>query len=286
VIKPAPINPTSGARRRILVGLDASPASLAALDAALRLAVELDAEIDALYVEDADMLRFAGLPFTRIIDAWSAGPRDVGPPDVERALRLQAQRVRRHLADAAGSRIPWSFRVARGDVEGEVMAAARHADLLTLGFVGSRPMAGRGAGSLARRAAREAPASVLLAQRARIDDGPVVLCLDDGPEGKRALTTAASLARTHGGRLTVICYGNALDEDAQDLESDVANRLSDLDITSRFVWVHPDARRALKAVLREAHGGTLVVSAASDLAQSDMLDSMIEECACSLLVVR
>ena len=95
------IKPATGARRRILVGLDSSPASLAALHAALRLAVELDAEIDALYVEDANMLRFAGLPFTRIIDAWSAGPREVEPPDVERALRLQAQRVRRHLADPA-----------------------------------------------------------------------------------------------------------------------------------------------------------------------------------------
>ncbi|MFP6740231.1 MAG: universal stress protein [Alphaproteobacteria bacterium] len=280
------IKPATGARRRILVGLDASPASLAALDAALRLAVELDAEIDALYVEDANMLRFAGLPFTRIIDAWSAGPREVEPPDVERALRLQAQRVRRHLADAAGTRITWNFRVARGDVEGEIMAAARDADLLTLGFVGDRPVGGRGAGSLARRAAREAPGSVLLAQRAQIDEGPVVLWLDGGPQGDQALTTAASLARTHGGRLTVICFGNALDEHAQDLESDVANRLSDLGITSRFTWVPSEARRALPAVLREAHGGTLVVSTASDLAESDILDTLIEESACSLLFVR
>jgi nucleotide-binding universal stress UspA family protein len=276
VIKPAPINPTSGARRRILVGLDASPASLAALDAALRLAVELDAEIDALYVEDADMLRFAGLPFTRIIDAWSAGPRDVEPPDVERALRLQAQRVRRHLADAAGTRIAWNFRVARGDVEGEIMTAARDADLLTLGFVGGR--AGRGAGSLARRAAREAPGSVLLAQRARIDEGPVVLCLDDGPEGEHALTTAASLARTHGGRLTVISFG-----DDPALESRAIEQLKARDITARFIRMPPDA---LRAVLREAHNGALVISAASDLAQSEALDSMIEHCACSLLVVR
>ncbi len=272
------IKPATGARRRILVGLDASPASLAALDAALRLAVELDAEIDALYVEDANMLRFAGLPFTRIIDAWSTGPRDVEPPDVERALRLQAQRVRRHLADAAGSRIAWSFRVTRGDVEREVMAAAHDADLLTLGFVGDRPVGGRGAGSLARRAAREAPGSVLLAQRARIDEGPVVLCLDDGPEGEHALTTAASLARAHGGRLTVISFG-----DDQALEVRAAERLNALDVTARFIRMPPGA---LGAVLREAHNGALVVSAASDLAQSDMLDSMIEDCACSLLVVR
>ena len=114
----------------------------------------------------------------------------------------------------------------------------------------------------------------------------MVLCLDDGPEGERALTTAVSLARANGGRLTVVCYGDALDEQAQDRESDIANRLNAVDITSRFVWVPPDARRALRAVLREAHGGALVVSAASDLAQSDILDSIIEDGACSLLLVR
>lgn len=280
------IKPTTTTRRRILVGLDASPASLSALEAALRLAVELDAEIDALYVEDADMLRFAGLPFTRLVDAWSSGPREVEPVDVERALRRQAERVRNHLADAAGSRVTWRFRVARGDVEGEIMAAARHADLLTLGFVGDRPAGGRGAGSLARRAAREAPGSVLLAQRSAIGGGPVVLCLDDSPEGERALATAASLARAHGGGLTVVCLGDPLDEHAQDLESDVANRLSDLGITSRFTWVPPEARRALPAVLREAHGGALVLSATSELAHSDILDSMIEDGSCSLLLVR
>ena len=113
-----------GGRRRILVGLDASPASMAALAAALRLAVEIDAELDALYVEDDNMLRFAGLPFTRVIDAYSPGPREVEPVDVERALRLQAERVRRLLAEAAGTRIAWRFRVVRGDVEREVRSGS------------------------------------------------------------------------------------------------------------------------------------------------------------------
>ena len=278
-------------RRRILIGLDASPASMAALHAALRLAAELDAEIEALYVEDANMLRFAGLPFTRVVDAYSPGPRSVETADLERALRLRAQRMRRLLADTAGPRISWSFRVVRGDVEREMLAAARDADLLTLGFVGDRPTGGRGAGSLARRAAREAPRSVLLSQRARagagpMDSGPVVLCLDGGPEGDTALATAASLARAHGRTLTVVCFGDPQSKRAQRLEAPAAERLSVLDVAARFIRVPPDARRALHAVLREAHGGTLVVSAKSDLAQSDILGSMIEDCSCSLLLAR
>ncbi len=275
-----------GGRRRILVGLDASPASLAALEAALLLAAEIDAELDALYVEDDNMLRFAGLPFTRVIDAYSPGPREVEPVDVERALRLQAQRMRRLVAEAAGTRIAWRFRVARGDVGREVLAAARDAELLTLGFVGGRPTGGRRAGSLARRAAREAPGSVLLSQSSRGDDGPVVVCLDDSREGEHALATAASLARAHGRTLTVVCFGEALSKAARKLEARAAERLSMLDVPARFIRVPPDARRALAGVLHEAHGGTLVVAATSDLAQSEILDWMIEDCSCSLLLAR
>ena len=48
--------------RRILVAVDASPHSLAALDAALRLAADLEAEIIGLFVEDINLLRLAGMP--------------------------------------------------------------------------------------------------------------------------------------------------------------------------------------------------------------------------------
>ena len=78
----------------------------------------------------------------------------------------------------------------------------------------------------------------------------------------------------------------ALNKPAQKLEARAAERLSVLDVPARFICVPPDARRALYGVLREAHGGTLVVSATSDLAQSDILDSLIEDCSCSLLLAR
>ncbi|MBK7177644.1 MAG: universal stress protein [Chloroflexi bacterium] len=51
--------------QRILVALDASPHSLAALEAAIDLAERLDAELQGLFVEDINLLRLAQLPFAR-----------------------------------------------------------------------------------------------------------------------------------------------------------------------------------------------------------------------------
>lgn len=48
---------------RILVAIDTSPHESAALDAAARLATELRAEPHEVFIEDINLLRFAGLLF-------------------------------------------------------------------------------------------------------------------------------------------------------------------------------------------------------------------------------
>ena len=55
------------ASRRILVAIDTSPHGSAALEAAARLATELRAELEGLFIEDINLLRLAGLPFAREI---------------------------------------------------------------------------------------------------------------------------------------------------------------------------------------------------------------------------
>lgn len=53
--------------RRILVALDTSPSSQAALEAAVALAERLNAEVCGLFVEDVDLLRVAESPYAREI---------------------------------------------------------------------------------------------------------------------------------------------------------------------------------------------------------------------------
>ncbi len=71
--------------RRILVALDASGASLAALDAAARLAATLEAELLGLFVEDEDLLRLAGLPCAREVGFTFTQARRMESADMERA---------------------------------------------------------------------------------------------------------------------------------------------------------------------------------------------------------
>jgi hypothetical protein len=117
--------------RRIIVGLEPAPPSRVLLDAAVELAGKEEAELVGLFVENIDLLHFAGLPFAREVGFASATRRVMDVEAMERCLRVLAKEAHRTLeAAAAPASVRWSFRVARGSGPSELLAVARDADLL------------------------------------------------------------------------------------------------------------------------------------------------------------
>src|SRR6516165_5238200 len=149
---------------RILVALDASTHSMAALAAAVQLAAAMEAELEGLFVEDINLLRLAGLPFAREV-RHTASLEALDSLRMERALKAQAAQAREALAAAARrAQVQWSFRVVRGQVTQEVLAAAAKADLVTLGKQGRSRSPGARLGSTALRVALDAPGALLLVE--------------------------------------------------------------------------------------------------------------------------
>lgn len=182
--------------RRILVAIDASPTSLDALAAAAALAERLGgAELEGLFVEDRDLLRLAGLPFAGLLRGPEGAREHVDREAAESALRALASRARDALSRVAqGRRVTWTFRVVRGAIAPEVLAAAAEADLLVLGAGGHARPGRAGLGATARSAAARAPSPVLLIARGAAM-GERVLLVDDGsPIAARAAAIAELLA--------------------------------------------------------------------------------------------
>ena len=100
--------------RRIVVRLDPAPRSRAVLDAAVALAKKLEVELVGLFVEDADLLHFAALPFAHEVGFPSATRRPLDVAAMERALRARAREAQDMLAFVTQrAPIRWSFKVAR-----------------------------------------------------------------------------------------------------------------------------------------------------------------------------
>ena len=202
---------------RVFVTCDTSPLSAAVLEAAAGLASALGAELAGLFVEDINLMRMAELPFARELGLSSAAVRRVEAIELERALRLQAERVRTALAAAARElQLQWSFQVVRGAVFNAVFESVREMDLVVFGKTGY---------GIAAKSGRSMPPSAAGGEKARrptalvtsLSPRPVIALYDQSPAALRALAAALALARTTRTELVLLIV-------AADAESFVALR--------------------------------------------------------------
>jgi nucleotide-binding universal stress UspA family protein len=272
--------------QRILVALDASPHSQAALEAASELADALKAELVGIFVEDVNLLRLAGLPFAREVEYLSGSARPLDSPSMERELRIQAEQARQTLVGVAARRqIRWSFRVVRGQVAAELLTAAQEADLLALGRSSGASTRRVRLGATARMVVAQAPRLVLLLQRGHAICQPVQVVYDASSGARRALATAARLAALTGGDLVVMLLADT-PESAQHLQEDVDERLQVQQVKGRYRRLLNPAAEALAQALYTAGGGTLIISADHPLLEGEGLPTLLDAMDCSVVLVR
>lgn len=264
--------------RRILVALDASPDSRAAAEAAAELAALLEAEVQGLFVEDAELLRLVESPLARQVNLLTAAPGGVEAEDVESQLRVHAKKARAALgrsADRAG--IPWSFRVARGGVVSEILAAAAEADLVSLGRIGWTMRHKHALGTTVR-ALIARRGRVLLLERSVTVRPPIVVLHDGSDAGIDALELAVHMASKRRDPLRVLLVG----EDEERARAAVAERLGE---GAQVVWLgRPGPREAAAAVSRQ-RCGIAVVPVGGEALGEEHLQALLSEAPCPVLAV-
>jgi len=270
---------------RILVALDASTHSLAALAAAVELAAAMEAELEGLFVEDVNLVRLAGLPFVREV-RHTASLEVLDSAKMERALKAQASQAREALETAAGrAQVHWSFRVVRGHVAQEVLQAASQADLVTLGKQGRSKSPGARLGSTALRVALHVPGALLLVERG-VPGGQPVLVLYDGSDGaQRALDAAARLAKMSGTHLIVLLLAGAPDA-AKQLEQQAGLRIELHRVHPSFHTLHEADAQSLLRVFQSEGGGLVVLAARSTVLSEETIQKLLDSLRNPVLLIR
>ncbi|MEZ5126088.1 MAG: universal stress protein [Thermoleophilia bacterium] len=262
--------PQSAPVERIVVALDASPQSVAALRAAVELAVMTEAEVEGLFVEDIDLIHLCGLPFGCEVGSFTAEVRRVDAAAMERQLRGLAAGISEAMAQvAAETSVSWSFSVRRGVVVEELVAAAQGAALMTVGRAGRGRR--RGVGSTAEALVDQIDQMrrpLLIAGEGIGLRLPLTVLYTGTPAARRALDLALRLTRRDPVRMRVVAWANGdVTLDVTELEAAVrdvlehAPRLDEKRESSRAsaapVGVGP--AEDLLAVLKGMDGGTLLV---------------------------
>ncbi|MEJ2732247.1 MAG: universal stress protein [Anaerolineae bacterium] len=272
---------------RILVALDASPHSLAALEAAVDLAARFQAELSGLFVEDENLLRLAELPFVREIGIFTATRRRIDSEQMERQIRVQSRRVRRVFTmTTERAHVQRSFRVARGAVLSEVLSAAAEADVLVLGQAGWSLLQRGRLGSTVRGILPEQFGLALILKEGTCLGDPLAVVYDGSPVAERALIAAAALRRQPDkDRALIVLLLAEESQSAQTLQSQAASRLADRDAIAVYRSLTSANALWLADILQAEGCGMLVLPARSSALQDSVLVELLEHLDLPVLLV-
>lgn len=176
---------SSGARSpQVLAVLDDAAAGRALLELSSTLAQAVQRDLSVVYVESAQSLVAAALPFTQVLSHATTQWVPLLPQDVEQGYRAQATRLRELTARiTVRHAVSWSLRVVRGSLPGAAIELLAESDLLLMAATPPTP-------PLAMHPAHDT--------RHR----PVVAVVSNGSAAsERALGVAAQLALALGGSL-------------------------------------------------------------------------------------
>jgi len=230
----SPSAPSSRLFGRILVAIDDSPQSRAALDMAVRLAADLEAELEGVFVKDENLLRAAQLPFAEEVRTHSVSPKRLTDRRVERQLRYQAERAEAALQEATEqAEVSSNFRVVEGHVTRELLTAAEEADLLALGKTSTRSSRRR-LGTTSQAVLADCSTPVLVLRRPPRHRQPILTFYDGSEAAQSTLRVAAGLA-SQGATHPLTVYLPATDEaETEQLRTEVevgyGNRVAHLDV--------------------------------------------------------
>jgi nucleotide-binding universal stress UspA family protein len=276
---------------RIVVAVDASPHSLAALEAAVDLAARFEAELVGIFVEDENLLRLADLPFVHEIGIFSARRRRLDVKEMERQLRVQRRRVRRIFTlTTERAQVRRTFRVVRGTVLSEVLNAASRADVLVLGRAGWSLLRRGRLGSTVRGILPERFGLALILKEGTCLGDPLAVVYDGSRAADRALITALALHRQsdEDEMLTKRLIVLLLAEDpqrAEALEDQAASILADRDAVARYRSL-TGTNVLWWADLLHAEGcGLLVLPAQSSALHNSVLVALLEHLELPVLLV-
>lgn len=254
----------SSRRRRIVITLDSGELDTSELERLTRLARRLGAELEGVFVEDSDLLRVSELTFVQEFLPTSQRSVRFQAARMQQELRVVARRAEHALATYAEQcGVHWSFRIWRGSMERELVAAME-ADVLALTRLGS-----------------------VLARPAPLRERDTITACFDGSEGSaRALATAAELASDSGQVTLQVLAEAASDEESATLQQQAQEILSTYRGNVSYGAVNPADWPQLVMLLRDSDSSALVMQRDDPMLRDTSLRGYLARLNCPLFLVR
>jgi hypothetical protein len=257
--------------RRLTVVLHDKPQSQRLLELGARVASQLQAELEGVFVEDAALYRLTGLPFLRELkrDSFTEEPLDATRLVKEwRAMARLARQALESSANRAG--LSWSFRVWRGEFDSDLQELALESPMLLLGRLNtptpSRYPTAKKAGTLATSPLK------------------LGVILEDGKRAEQLLEAVSELSRKPDIQLILFLLPGSMPAS----DTAMAQRLAEIDPQHHNILLPLSDKDPanLTIHLKAAACDLLMISESSELLQGQTMRQRLKGLPYPVVVVR
>jgi nucleotide-binding universal stress UspA family protein len=267
---------TSPPLQRILVALNASPHSQAALDTAVRLAEIFKAELKGVFIENERLLRAAQLPFAEEVRAYTTSPSRLSDRRVQRQLRYRAEYVEHTLQYAAEqAEVDYDFETVQGHVTRELLQAASEVDLLVLGKT-STTSSRRRLGSTSQTILADASSSVLVLREAVAPQQPILTYYDGSDAATDTLRLAVQLARRGDSQPLTVLLPPGNESETNRLRKALQAQYAAPDLPLHVHPLTPAESTRLSAFARRTNGLVILPDGCAPLANAPLKQFLYE----------
>jgi len=272
--------------KRILIALDAGEFSRSALLTAGELARQLQTELEAVFVEDDNLLRLAELPFARELMPGRHESRRLTLTSMQHQMAAQARRLRQLVeATSQQSRVSTGFRILHGSISTELQQATQRMDLLILGKRAHSLKQIPRLGQVALDLLAGANCDVLLLQHGANISGPVAVLYADADRSQRALQLAFRLAQDRHDRLSVIYP--AVDDATQETRQAQVNLLArTYAVNVEHSLLHANTSDAVLDAIDQGKSRMLIMQAGTGPFMADATSTIIQQSPVPVIIMR
>lgn len=271
---------------RILVAVDASAVNRSILQAATTLATNLDAKLNALFIEDINLFRLAELPFAREIVYGSATGRGMNLADMERSVHTQKNRLRKLVeVMAQQNQINIAFDVQRGDIVSAICDASKQTDLLIIGKNTQLFKQSMKIGTVAQTILTSTHCNLMVLQHGAIIERPVVVVFDGSDASLYAVSLASRLARQDH-NLLIVLFPATDDNRYQKLYKQLTKKLSDSMLQLYPVRLSINTAAQMLQAIKQYHGRILLLRIGGSFLTDDQAQELIKQADFPVILLR
>lgn len=269
--------------RKILVAIDTSKHSQAALEAAASLARTLEANIHGLFVHDEIWNRVSKLPSITTVNTLTGQVTSFEDNTMEERVRLLKNRLRRKLEQISRQHeLSHSWRSERGKVEEKILEAAEDADLITIGLKGASARR-KVLGSSALKIIHQSNKPVLILKEGLRLGTTITSVYDGSKASQRGIQVALGLAEKKESTLTVFVVNNNSNARKQ-RDNQLENMLDDAPVFVEIERLNqPDVSLFLNSINQQKPGLLIVPKEQPLLSRS--LQIVLNNINCPLLMM-